>query len=97
MQANQNSTQVDVIVLECRFSIITKPHGHGDVHFLLLKAGLIDKWLAQGKKWLIFFQDNNSLYLDTVLPALGVRSASFSNSPNAMNFSNYTHQGMSMT
>ena len=51
-----------------------KPHGHGDVHVLLAQSGLAEKWLADGKKWLVFFQDTNSLFLNSVLPALGVSS-----------------------
>lgn len=35
--------------------IETKPHGHGDVHVLLHQKGLANKWLNEGKKWVIFF------------------------------------------
>ena len=52
-----------------------KPHGHGDVHVLLRSSGLTEKWLAAGKKWVVFFQDTNSLFLNSVLPALGVSAS----------------------
>jgi UDP-sugar pyrophosphorylase len=35
--------------------IITKPHGHGDIHTLLYQYGVAQKWLKQGKDWMIFF------------------------------------------
>lgn len=37
-------------------SIETKPHGHGDVHFLLHTSGLAQRWLSQGLSWVCFFQ-----------------------------------------
>ena len=42
------------------YSVLTKPHGHGDVHSLLLYTGVLDTWVAQGRKWLYFFQDTNA-------------------------------------
>lgn len=41
-------------------AIECKPHGHGDVHFLLHQAGLPQRWADAGKKWLVFFQDTNA-------------------------------------
>lgn len=35
--------------------IITKPHGHGDIHTLLYQYGVAKKWVDQGKEWMIFF------------------------------------------
>jgi UDP-sugar pyrophosphorylase len=35
--------------------IITKPHGHGDIHTLLYQYGVAEKWLKSGKEWMIFF------------------------------------------
>lgn len=32
------------------FRLLTKPHGHGDVHFLLHSSGTIDKW-EQAHDW----------------------------------------------
>ena len=36
------------------FKIVTKPHGHGDIHTLLYQSGVARKWLNQGKEWMIF-------------------------------------------
>lgn len=36
------------------FKIITKPHGHGDIHNLLYDSGLAQKWKDMGKQWMIF-------------------------------------------
>lgn len=49
-----------------------KPHGHGDVHSLLASHGLTTKWVDEGKKWVIFFQDTNSLACQSFPCALGV-------------------------
>jgi len=54
------------------FRILTKPHGHGDVHRLLLDSGLAESWVAEGKKWLFFFQDTNPMTFRTMPAALGV-------------------------
>jgi UDP-sugar pyrophosphorylase len=32
------------------FEILTKPHGHGDVHYLLHTSALAQHWLEQGKR-----------------------------------------------
>lgn len=58
-----------------RWSVQTKPHGHGDVHHLLLREGLIDDWEAQGKKHVIFLQDTNALVINSIVPTLGVSIA----------------------
>jgi UDP-sugar pyrophosphorylase len=54
------------------YSLQTKPHGHGDVHALLHTSGLLKKWSDAGKKWVVFFQDTNSLVFRVVPGALGV-------------------------
>eukprot|EP00727_Mastigamoeba_balamuthi_P011383 m51a1_g6868 putative udp-sugar pyrophosphorylase-like (617) ;mRNA; f:161448-163945 len=54
------------------YELQTKPHGHGDVHALLLKSGLLDKWLKDGRRWVLLFQDTNSLFFKAVASALGV-------------------------
>lgn len=54
------------------WEIETKPHGHGDVHHLLFKHGLVDKWLEEGRKYVVFLQDTNALVINAILPALGV-------------------------
>lgn len=55
-----------------RWVIETKPHGHGDVHHLLYREGLIDRWEGEGKKHVVFLQDTNALVINSVLPTLGV-------------------------
>ena len=60
---------------DSRWDVETKPHGHGDVHHLLLREGHIDKWEKEGKKHVVFLQDTNALIINSVLPALGVSIA----------------------
>lgn len=36
------------------FKVITKPHGHGDVHQLLYHSGVAKKWKNLGKDWMVF-------------------------------------------
>lgn len=55
-----------------RWQIETKPHGHGDVHHLLYREGLIDQWEEEGRKHVVFLQDTNALVINSVLPTLGV-------------------------
>lgn len=55
-----------------RWTIQTKPHGHGDVHQLLLREGLIDKWENDNKSHVIFLQDTNALVINSIMPTLGV-------------------------
>jgi UDP-sugar pyrophosphorylase len=58
--------------LKGKWEVETKPHGHGDVHHLLHKHGLVKQWLKEGRKHVIFLQDTNALVINAVLPALGV-------------------------
>ena len=55
-----------------QYRLQLKPHGHGDVHSLLHTSGLLSKWMSQGKKWVVFFQDTNSLVFRVIPGALGV-------------------------
>jgi len=57
---------------EDRWKVQTKPHGHGDVHHLLFREGLVDKWDKGGKKYVVFLQDTNALVINSVIPTLGV-------------------------
>lgn len=50
----------------------TKPHGHGDVHALLLQKGLVDKWVKEKREWLVLFQDTNPLPFRSICAVLGV-------------------------
>ncbi|CAM6129903.1 unnamed protein product [Calypogeia fissa] len=54
------------------FLIQTKPHGHGDVHGVLFKSGILSKWEQAGVKWLLFFQDTNGLLFKAIPASLGV-------------------------
>ena len=55
-----------------RWCVQTKPHGHGDVHHLLYREGLVDQWEKEGKSHVVFLQDTNALVINSVLPTLGV-------------------------
>ena len=55
-----------------RWAVQTKPHGHGDVHHLLLREGLIDRWEDEGRSHVVFFQDTNALVINSILAAMGV-------------------------
>jgi UDP-sugar pyrophosphorylase len=55
-----------------RWCIQTKPHGHGDVHHLLYREGLVDEWERNGKTHVVFLQDTNALVINSVIPTLGV-------------------------
>ncbi len=67
---------------DCHFAVMdkdpyqleTKPHGHGDVHSLLFLEGLTKKWLKEGRKWIVFFQDTNGLAFRSLPALLGVSS-----------------------
>jgi UDP-sugar pyrophosphorylase len=52
--------------------LMTKPHGHGDIHALLHKEGVARKWKENGIKWLCLFQDTNGLAFHTLPLMLGV-------------------------
>ncbi|CAB9498501.1 UDP-sugar pyrophosphorylase [Seminavis robusta] len=53
--------------------VITKPHGHGDIHELLYTSGVAKTWYSEkGIKWLCFFQDTNGLAFHTLPLMLGV-------------------------
>jgi UDP-sugar pyrophosphorylase len=56
------------------YVVETKPHGHGDVHMLLHSTGTASKWNAEGRKWIVFFQDTNGLVSRSIPAALGVSS-----------------------
>lgn len=55
-----------------KFSLEMKPHGHGDVHSLLLSSGLIDKWQNRGVRWLSFTQDTNAAVFRVILATIGI-------------------------
>lgn len=56
-----------------RYTLLTKPHGHGDVHALLHSTGTAARWAAEyGTQWICFFQDTNAAAFRGLLPALTV-------------------------
>ncbi len=55
-----------------KLEIETKPHGHGDIHTLLYQNGLVHKWVEEGKKWFLLFQDTNALIFNAIPSAIGV-------------------------
>jgi UDP-sugar pyrophosphorylase len=57
------------------YEIESKPHGHGDVHALMLSTGTARNWLDQGIKYVFFFQDTNGLAFFTLAAQLGVSVA----------------------
>eukprot|EP00903_Cladosiphon_okamuranus_P009881 g9386.t1 len=54
------------------YSILTKPHGHGDVHALMHSSGTARSWKEAGCEWVVFMQDTNGLALHTLASVLGV-------------------------
>jgi UDP-sugar pyrophosphorylase len=59
--------------LACKDGLLeTKPHGHGDVHSLLLQHGLTKQWMSEGREWLVVFQDTNPLPFRSLCAILGV-------------------------
>ena len=56
---------------EREVTVTTKPHGHGDVHSLLLSSGTAEKWRDAGVTHAVFLQDSNSLSASGILAALG--------------------------
>jgi len=55
-----------------KVKVITKPHGHGDVHNLLFDSGVAKKWRDLGKEWMVFIQDTNALAMKAIPSILGV-------------------------
>eukprot|EP01068_Selenidium_serpulae_P002980 Selendium_serpulae@DN2804_c0_g1_i1.p1 len=51
--------------------IVAKPHGHGDVHTLLLTSGVANKWKKAGFRWIVFFQDTNGLIFNAWPSTIG--------------------------
>ena len=46
------------------YKLLTKPHGHGDIHALLHKQGISKKWEDDfGIKYLVIFQVSLTLFL----------------------------------
>jgi UDP-sugar pyrophosphorylase len=55
------------------YKVLTKPHGHGDIHSLLHKEGVTKEWQDKyGIEYVVFFQDTNGLAFHTLPLMLGV-------------------------
>ena len=54
-----------------KFLLETKPHGHGDVHYLLYQSGKVKKWLKEGKRYLVQFMDTNVLAFNCIPASIG--------------------------
>jgi hypothetical protein len=59
------------IAMVSPYEMDTKPHGHGDVHTLLCSTGLVAKWAAEGRRYVLFFQDTNALCFMTAVASIG--------------------------
>ena len=44
---------------ESPFRVLEKPHGHGDVHTMLHRSGLVKAWISAGLVHVAVFQDTN--------------------------------------
>ena len=56
-----------------KYALMTKPHGHGDVHYLLHQTGLAKQWYEEeNRKWVCFFQDTNGLVFRSMCASLGI-------------------------
>lgn len=61
------------IALKSPYQILTKPHGHGDIHALLYSHKVVKTWLDSGTiEYVVFFQDTNGLAFHTLPLALGL-------------------------
>ena len=75
------------------YRILTKPHGHGDIHYLLHSSGIAQEWLSEGRTHILFFQDTNGLVFRPLMACLGVAiSSNFS--ANYITGTRYAKQAM---
>jgi len=55
------------------YKVVTKPHGHGDIHALLYKESVTKEWQdTLGIEYMVLFQDTNGLAFHTLPLLLGV-------------------------
>jgi len=81
------------LALASKYVLDSKPHGHGDVHVLLHSTGTAQKWLQQGLKWVLFFQDTNALAFTTLPASLGV-SVEMNLEVNSVTVPRYANQAV---
>ena len=51
--------------------IETKPHGHGDIHYLLYQSGKAKQWISDGKRYMVQFMDTNVLAFNCMPASIG--------------------------
>ena len=54
-----------------KFLLETKPHGHGDIHYLLYQSGKVKQWFNQGKRYMVQFMDTNVLAFNCIPASIG--------------------------
>ncbi|KAL8425589.1 hypothetical protein Efla_004424 [Eimeria flavescens] len=54
------------------YTLEMKPHGHGDVHSLLLSSGLLARWQGRNIKWITLLQDTNAAVMRVLMAVIGV-------------------------
>lgn len=54
------------------YKLLSKPHGHGDVHMMMHKHGVAKRWLESGITHSLFIQDTNGQVFRAALAGLGV-------------------------
>lgn len=54
------------------YKLEMKPHGHGDIHSLLLTSGLLKRWQDRGIKWINLLQDTNAAVMRVLMAVVGV-------------------------
>ena len=58
-------------LLHDKLLIETKPHGHGDIHYLLYLYNKAKEWVEKGKKYMVQFMDTNVLAFNCVPASIG--------------------------
>ena len=54
-----------------KFLLETKPHGHGDIHYLLYQSGKAKQWINDGKRYMVQFMDTNVLAFNCMPASIG--------------------------
>ena len=54
-----------------KFLLETKPHGHGDIHYLMYKSDKVKQWIKEGKKYMVQFMDTNILAFNCIPSSIG--------------------------
>ena len=54
-----------------KFLLETKPHGHGDIHYLMYKSEKVNQWVKEEKKFMVQFMDTNILAFNCIPASIG--------------------------